>query len=473
MIFYQHKKPFYFLLEVKKHLILHKILQRMKIIIAGGGEVGSYLAHMLSSEEQDTYLIDNNPKRLEKAKQNNDILGLNGDAKDIDVLKEAGVKNCDLLIAATSSEETNLLICILGNKLGAKRTICRISNFEEIGNDMLTLYQEIGINHVISPVEIAAKEIHQLIKHEAFLDNYDFEEGKLSVFSIQVSENSNMVGNCVLDSPHFHNNLSFKPIVILRENETIMVQANTEFLVNDIVYFISTPKGYEEIPLICGQEDFDIKDVMILGASKIGVLTAERLEGKYNVTLIEKDEEKATYIANQLQKTLIINGDGTDVSLLENLKIEDMDAFIAVTGDSETNIIASLVAKSHGVRKTIAGVENIDYIKLSHNIGIDTLINKKVIAANDILKYIRKGEVNAIATLNLEAEVIEFTVKAKSKICKRPLKDLKLPPMINIAGVVRDDIGFIPFGDFQLEEGDKAIVFTNDETIHKIEKLFQ
>jgi trk system potassium uptake protein TrkA len=252
-----------------------------------------------------------------------------------------------------------------------------------------------------------------------------------------------------------------------------MVQAKTEFKVNDIIYFISTPKGYEEIPLICGQKDIDIKDVMILGASKIGVLTAEKLQGKYNVTLIEQNEDKANKIALKLKKTLVIHGDGTDVSLLEEQSIDDMDAFIAVTGDSETNIISSLVAKSHGVRKTISGVENIDYIKLSHNIGIDTLINKKVIAANDILKYIRKGEVNAIATLSLDAEVIEFTVKANSKIAKKILKELNLPPMVNIAGVVRDGKGFIPFGEFQLAEGDKAIVFTNDESIHKIENFFQ
>ncbi|MBT4881559.1 MAG: Trk system potassium transporter TrkA [Flavobacteriales bacterium] len=445
----------------------------MKIIIAGAGEVGSYIAHMLATEAQDTYLIDNNKKRLDKAQQHNDIIGLEGDAKDVAVLIEAGVKSCDLLIAATSSEETNLLICILGKKLGAKRTISRISNFEEIGSNMRTLYKEIGVDHVISPVEIAAKEIHQLIEHEAFLDNYDFEGGKLSVFSIQLAECSPLAGNCVLDSKQFHNNLSFKPVSILRHGETVMVQARTEFLTDDIVYFISTPKGYEEIPLICGQEDFDIKDVMILGASKIGVLTAERLEGKYNVTLIEQNEEKANKIALKLKKTLVIHGDGTDVSLLEEQSIEDMDAFIAVTGDSETNIISSLVAKSHGVRKTISGVENIDYIKLSHNIGIDTLINKKVIAANDILKYIRKGEVNAIATLNLDAEVIEFTVKANSKITHKILKELNLPPMVNIAGVVRDGKGFVPFGEFQMAEGDKAIVFTNDDAIHKIEKFFQ
>ena len=444
----------------------------MKIIISGAGDVGSYLAHMIANEEQDTYLIDNEGKKLEKVTQHNDIFGIKGDAKDVEVLKEAGIKDCDLLIAATSSEETNLLVCILAKKLGAKRTICRISNFEEISNDLRTFYQEIGIDHIISPVENAAQEIHQLIKHESFLDNYDFEGGKLSIFSIQINKNSPIANNCVLASSEFHN-LAFKPLAILRAGETILVQAETIFLEGDIVYFISSPKGYETIPLICGQQDFDIKDVMILGASSIGVLTAEKLEKKYKVILIEQDENKCNEIALRLKKTLVIHGDGTDVNLLEEQNIQNMDAFIAVTGDSEINIISSLVAKSHGVRKTIAGVENIDYIKLSHTIGIDTLINKKVIAANDILKYIRKGDVNSIATLNLDAEVIEFTVKEGSKISSKQLKDLALPKMVNIAGVVRQGKGFIPFGDFKLEAGDRAIVFTNDETIHIIEKFFE
>ncbi|KRO55905.1 MAG: Trk system potassium transporter TrkA [Bacteroidetes bacterium] len=444
----------------------------MKIIIAGAGDVGSYLAQMIANEEQDTYLIDNDGKKLEKVTQHNDIFGIKADATDVTVLKEAGIKECDLLIAATSSEKTNLLVCILAKKLGAKRTICRISNFEEISNDLRTFYQEIGIDHIISPVENAAQEIHQLIKHESFLDNYDFEGGKLSIFSIQINKNSPIANNCVLASSEFHN-LSFKPLAILRAGETILVQAETIFLEGDIVYFISSPKGYETIPLICGQQDFDIKDVMILGASSIGVLTAEKLEKKYKVILIEQDENKCNEIAVRLKKTLVIHGDGTDVNLLEEQNIQNMDAFIAVTGDSEINIISSLVAKSHGVRKTIAGVENIDYIKLSHTIGIDTLINKKVIAANDILKYIRKGDVNSIATLNLDAEVIEFTVKEGSKISSKQLKYLDLPKMVNIAGVVRQGKGFIPFGDFKLEAGDRAIVLTNDETIHIIEKFFE
>jgi trk system potassium uptake protein TrkA len=212
---------------------------------------------------------------------------------------------------------------------------------------------------------------------------------------------------------------------------------------------------------------------MILGASRIGVLTAEILEKDYNVILIEEDREKATKIAEQLKDTLVINADGTDVSVLEEENIDEMDAFIAVTGDSEINIISSLIAKNHGVKKTIAGVENIDYINLSHNIGIDTLINKKIIAANNIFKFLRKGEVSAIANFHgVEGEIIEFNVKADTKISTKPLRELKLPEGVSVAGVVRNNKGFIPFGGFQLEENDKVIVYSKKESISDLEKFF-
>jgi trk system potassium uptake protein TrkA len=212
---------------------------------------------------------------------------------------------------------------------------------------------------------------------------------------------------------------------------------------------------------------------MILGGSRMGVLTAELLEKDYNVILSEKHRRKAEQIAEKLKKTLVINTDGTDVQALEEENIEDMDAFISVTGDSETNIITSLVAKSHGVKKTIAGVENIDYINLSHNIGIDTLINKKMIAASNIFKFIRKGEVEEIASLyGVDGEIIEFNVKAGTKITSKPLRHLKMPKSTKIAGVIRDNEGFIPFGGFQLQEGDKVVIFTLKQSIQEIEKFF-
>ena len=446
----------------------------MRIVIAGAGEVGFHLAKMMSNEAQNIYIIDDNEDRLNYVQSHIDALVVRGNAKDIHVLKEVKVDSCDLLIAATSSEETNLLVCINGKKLGAKRTIARISNYAGIGSEMRELYSELGVDDIISPVELASKEIKRLIGQSAFTNDFEFEGGKLTVFGITISSKSPLKDKSVSDTKHLNPNRSFKPIALLRNDETIMVQSDTTLIENDIVYFISAPESINEITNICGQECFEIKNIMILGGSRIGVLTAALLETKYKVILIEKDKRKAEQIAEKLKKTLVINTDGTDVQALEEESIEDMDAFISVTGDSETNIITSLVAKAHGVRKTIAGVENIDYINLSQNIGIDTLINKKIIAANNIFKFIRKGEVKAIANLHgVDGEIIEFNVKGGTKITSKPLRDLKIPKTANVAGVVRGNEGFIPFGGFQLQAGDKVVVFTLTDAIHDIENFFQ
>jgi len=444
----------------------------MRIIIAGAGEVGFHLAKMMSSESQNIYIIDENEDRVNYVQAHLDVFCVLGDAKDLEVLKENKISSCDLLIAATSSEETNLLVCITGKKLGAKRTIARINNYEGIGTSMRVFYESLGVDNIISPVELASKEINRLITQSAFTNDYEFEGGKLSVFGIPICDKSPLKDKSVVETAYLNPNRSFKPLFLLRGEKTILIQASTVLKENDIVYFISTPESIPLITKICGQQFYDIKNIMILGASRIGVLTAEILEKDYNVILIEEDRNKATRIADQLKHTLVINADGTDVSVLEEENIAEMDAFIAVTGDSETNIISSLIAKSHGVKKTIAGVENIDYINLSHNIGIDTLINKKIIAANNIFTYLRKG-VSAIANFHgVDGEIIEFNVRADTKILSKPLRELKLPETVGIAGVVRNNKGFIPFGGFQLEENDKVIVFSNKESISELEKLF-
>lgn len=445
----------------------------MRIIIAGAGEVGFHLAKMMSKESQNIYIIDEDEDRINYVQAHLDVFCVLGDAKDLNVLKENKISTCDLLIAATSSEEINLLVCITGKKLGAKRTIARINNYEGIGTDMRVFYESLGVDNIISPVELASKEIKHLITQSAFTNEFEFEGGKLSVFGISIHESSPLLNKTVVESAYLNPNRSFKPLVLLRGQETISIEAKTVLLENDIVYFISTPESELELTKLCGREIFEIKNIMILGASRIGVLTAEMLEKKYNVILIEENKQKASKIAEQLSKTLVINADGTDVSVLEEENISEMDAFIAVTGNSETNIISSLIAKSHGVKKTIAGVENMDYINLSHNIGIDTLINKKMIAANNIFKYIRKGEVSAIANFNgVDGEIIEFNVKADTKICSKPIRELKLPKETIIAGVIRNNKGFIPFGGFQLEENDQVIVFTKLKSIPDVEEFF-
>ena len=446
----------------------------MKIIIAGAGNVGFHLAKMLSSEAQDIYLLDKNEDRLQFVASQIDVFTIHGDAKSIEVMEMAAVSSCDLIIAVTSSEETNMLVCMLAKKFGAKRTIARINDVDIIKNNKEYYYNELGIDTLISPTHLATMEIERLIHRAVFTDDLEFENGKLTVFGICVDKNSPLVDKTIKENSNLNPKLSFKPIALHRNEETIMINNDTVLLSNDIVYFISNPESIDTIIKVCGKESFKIKDIMILGGSRIGVYAAELLESNFNVTLVEKDKERCEVIAGMLKRTLVINLDGHDVKQLEDEGLRDMDAFITVTADSEMNIMSSLVAKNHGVKKTIARVENIDYIHLSQAIGVDTLINKKIIAASNIFKYVRKGNVSSVASLHgVDAEIIEFIVKPKSKVTKAPIRELKFPKTSNIAGVIRKGKGIIPFGDFQLKSEDKAIVFSLTESIHKIEKFFQ
>ncbi len=446
----------------------------MKIIIAGAGNVGFHLAKMLSSEAQDIYLLDKNEERLQFVASQIDVFTIHGDAKSIEVMEKATVSSCDLIIAVTSSEETNMLVCMLAKKFGAKRTIARINDVDIIKNNKEQFYNDLGIDTLISPTHLATMEIERLIHRAVFTDDLEFENGKLTVFGICVDKNSPLVYKTIKESSYLNPDLSFKPIALHRNEETIMIKNDTVLLSNDIVYFISNQESIDSIIKVCGKESFKIKDIMILGGSRIGVYAAELLESNFNVTLVEKDKERCEVIAGMLKRTLVINLDGHDVKQLEDEGLRDMDAFVTVTADSEMNIMSSLVAKNHGVKKTIARVENIDYIHLSQAIGVDTLINKKIIAASNIFKYVRKGNVSSVASLHgVDAEIIEFIVNPKSKVTKAPIKDLKFPKTSNIAGVIRKGKGIIPFGDFQLQSQDKAIVFSLTESIHKIEKFFQ
>lgn len=446
----------------------------MKIIITGAGAVGYHLAKMMASESQDIYLIDENKERLAYVQGHLDVFAIHGDAKSILILQEAKIDSCDLLIAVTSSEETNLLVSILGKKFGAKRTIARINNLELNEQKNAAIFHDLGVDVLISPVKLAAEEIIRLVRNSVFTDDHEFENGKLTVFGISIDESSPMKDKTITQSSYLNPDLSFKPIAISRREKTLIVNSDTTIRESDIVYFISNQESIDHVISICGKKSFDIKDIMILGGSSIGILAAKMLENDYNVTIIEKDKSVCEKIAGILKHTLVLNIDGRDVTAIEEEGLADMDAFIAVTGDSESNIMSSLVAKNHNVKKTIARVENIDYIHLSQNIGIDTLINKKIIAASNIFKFVRKGQVEAIATLNgVDAEIIEFVVMPDSKVTKLRIRDLKFPKTANISGVVRNNIGFIPFGEFQLEVGDKAVVFAKTECVHKIEKYFQ
>ncbi len=448
----------------------------MKIIIAGAGEVGFHLAKLLSYESQDITLIDNNRDNLVYADTHLDIRTIKGDATSISILKEANVKHVDLVIGVTSSESTNITVCVLAKQLGAKRTIARISNTEFLENKEELGFVKFGIDELISPEALAAAEIALLLNQSAFSDSYEFENGALIMIGLDLSRTAMFVGKTVKEAAAIFPKLNFVPIAIQRfgTQYTLIPRGDTQFKEGDQVYFVTTRDGVEVLYKLTGKVKHSIKNIMILGGSKIGRKTARDLSrNNFNVKLIESDREKAFDLADELPQVLVINSDGRNVELLEEENIHDMDAFIAVTGNSETNIMSCLVAKSKSVKKTIALVENMDYFQLSHSIGIDTLINKKLLAANNIFRYIRKGEVVAMTKLNnMNAELLEFIVKASSQVCDKKIKDIDFPRSAIIGGIIRNGEGLIALGDFYIKAGDRIVVCCLPRSINKVEKLF-
>lgn len=447
----------------------------MKIIIAGAGDVGFHLAKLLSYESQDTYIIDYDGDKLNYINNHLDVIAKKGDATSIKLLKEIGIDSADLLLAVTESQNTNFAISVIGKSLGAKKTIARISNPEFLSNETVD-FKKFGVDFMISPEDLAAKEIKQLLNQSSFNDTVAFENGVFNVMGTMLGYKSPILDLTVKEAKEKFCLVDFITIAIKREgvSQTIIPRGDTTYKLNDQVYFSVPNYSIDKLYGIIGKEHIDIKNVMILGGSRVGRKTARKLcKDDFKVKLVEKNKDKAFALAEELRNTLVIYGDGRDLELLEEENIREMDAFVAVTGDSETNIMSCLVAKSKGVKKTVALVENMDYINISQTIGIDTLINKKLIAASNIFRHIRKGEILALANLhNVDAEVFEFEVQPNAKVTKKIIKELRFPREAIIGGVIRNGKALMSFGDFQLQSGDKAIVFCLPESITIVEDLF-
>lgn len=448
----------------------------MKIIIAGAGEVGFHLAKLLSLESQDITLIDNDRDSLMYADTHLDIRTLKGDATSIAVLKDAQVKDVDLVIGVTSSETTNITVCVLAKQLGAKKTIARIANTEFLENKDELGFVQFGIDELISPEALAAIEIGQLLNESAFNDTFEFEDGALTMVGLTMASAAAFVGRSVMETARIFPEVHFMPIAMRRRGtqETVIPRGDTVFHEGDQVYFITAKGGVSDLYKLTGKIRQEVKNVMILGGSKIGKQAALDLSRKgLNVKLIESNKDCAYDLADELPKALVILGDGRNVELLEEESIQDMDAFIAVSGNSETNIMTCLVAKSRNIKRTIALVENMDYFQLSHSIGIDTLINKKLLAADNIFRYIRKGDVVATTHMNnIDAELLEFIVKPSSKVANKRIVDLNFPRSAIIGGIIRNGKGQIALGNFRIEPGDRAVICCLPRSIRKIEKLF-
>lgn len=445
----------------------------MRIIIAGMGDIGYQLAKQLSTENHDIVAIDLDHDRLSYTDQMADILTIEGSSTSIEILEQAQIEKTDLLVAVTSSQEVNIATAIIGKKIGAKKTIARISNAEYLNPKHGVNFSELGIDFMIYPEELAAIETVNLINRTAATDIIEF-EGKLFVIGLKLDKNAPVIHKTISEISKQYSTFDFRVVAIYRNFRTIVPKGNDKFLPNDQIFVITKTEALETVLKLAGKENIRFDNIMILGGGKIGRRVASLLSNNMKVKLIDSNPEKAFELADALPNTLVIQGDGRDIDLLAQEGIIDVDAFIAVTEDAETNIISCLLAKHLGVKKTIALVDKVEYVPLTQTIGLDSLINKKLIAANNIVRFIKKGEIISYSSLEgIDAVVLEFIAYPNSKITSVNIAELEFPKDAIIGGYLRKDESYIALGSSKIIPGDKVVVFSLPEAVNKIEKFFK
>ena len=445
----------------------------MKIIIAGAGNVGTHLAKLLSREKQDIILMDDDEEKLTALSSNFDLLTVTASPSSISGLKEVGVKEADLFIAVTPDESRNMTACMLATNLGAKKTVARIDNYEYLLPKNKEFFQKLGVDSLIYPEMLAAKEIVSSMRMSWVRQWWEFCGGALILIGTKMREKAE-----ILNIPLYElggPNIPYHVVAIKRGTETIIPRGDDVIKLHDIVYFTTTRKYMPYIRKIAGKEDYaDVRNVMIMGGSRIAVRTAQYVPDYMQVKIVDNDINRCNRLTELLDdKTMIINGDGRDMDLLIEEGLKNTEAFVALTGNSETNILACLAAKRMGVEKTVAEVENIDYIGMAESLDIGTVINKKMIAASHIYQMMLDADVSNVKCLTFaNADVAEFTVPAGAKITKHFIKDLGLPKGTTIGGMIRNGEGVLVTGDTLIQPGDHVVVFCLSMMIKKIEKFF-
>ena len=445
----------------------------MKIVIAGAGEVGSHLAKMLSGGMHDITVIDYHSKKLDEIAGFADVVTVEGDCTAFAVLKKASVRKSDLFIAVNPDENMNIVSSVLAKQMGAKKSIARIDNNEYLEPNNKEMFINMGIDYLFYPEKDAAREVINLLGHTSTTEYVDFSGGKLSLVVFKLESTSPLVDMTLFDVTKDRVHLPYRTVAISRAGNTIIPRGSDRFMEGDTVYVITTQESTKSVVEFSGKSNIDINNLMILGGSRIGVRVAMELQDKVDVKLIDYNSDKAYKLAEKLDKTLIINEDGRNIESMLEEGLNNMDAFVAVTGRSETNILAAMLAKRMGVKRVIAEVENLNYINLAESIGIDTIINKKLITASNIFRFTMSTDVQAIKCLNgCDAEVLEFIAKPNSLVTKQKIKDIGFPHDAIIGGIVRGDKIFIAVGDMEINAYDRVVVFAMPKAISRIGNFF-
>lgn len=445
----------------------------MKIIIAGAYAIGIHLAKLLSRNNEDITLMDEDLDRLSHINDEYDLLTMEANPSSIEAMKEAGVEHADLYIGVTPDEALNLNCCIMAKALGAKKTVAKIDNPEFTDPKLQAFFDKLGVSSLIYPEMLAAIDINNGLKMSWVRQRWDVHDGALVMLVIKLREECEILNEplkniCGPNDP-------FHIVAIKRQGETIIPGGNDELKLFDMAYFMTTKNYIPYIRTIVGKEHYaDVKNVMVMGAGQTAVRAIKTMPNYMGVKIIEIDNQRCQELNNILDdNVLVINGDGRDVPLLIEEGIKNTQAFVALTGNAETNILACLTAKRLGVRKTVAMVENTDYVAMAENLDIGTIINRKTIAASRIYQMMLDADVMNVRFLDsANADVAEFIVQEGAKVTKHPVKDLGMPVGVTIGGLVRQGEGMLVSGNTQIMPGDSVMVFCHNINMKKIEKYF-
>ena len=443
----------------------------MRIIIAGAGEVGLHLAKMLSREELDVVLIDTDGDVLTEVENNYNLIAIEGNPTSFETLKRAGVNEADLFLAVTPNEAHNIVACTIASQMGATKTVARIDNYEYTRPEHKSYFKSMGVDDLIYPELLACEEVMAAMKHTWARSWFELHDGALVLIAVKLRENASILNRKLYELAG--SNTIFHIAAIKRHNHTIIPRGQDEVQIGDIVYFTTTPEYVEGIREICGKEQVNVKNIMILGGSRIAIRIAATMGDDVRIKLFEIDREKSYKLVEKMRNTTIIQGDARDEELLSEEGIADTDMFIALSDSSETNILACLTAKQMGVPRTVAEVEDIQYIAVAENLNIGTVINKKLIAASRIFQLLLDTDsTNAKCLALADAEVVELVAKPNSKITRRIVKELNLPNDMTLGGVIHNGVGTIVTGNTQIEANDHVLVFCLDTALGKLDQWF-
>lgn len=443
----------------------------MKIVIAGAGDVGSHLAKLLSNEEQDILVIDNDPAKVDPLDANYNLMTMTGSPTSFRTLRDAGVDKCDLFIAVTPYETDNITACAISKRLGAKRTVGRIDSYDYMNPENKPVVKEMGIDSLIYPEFVAAQEIISALRRSWVRNWFELHNGEIIVVGVKLRANAPLAGMQLKEFASKQHN--FHVSAIKRNHEIIIPRGDDRMMIGDILYFTTTHDHVDELIDLCGKTWYRIRRVVIMGGSKIAIRLARMAADEFKIKIIEENVDVCRKLPQMCPGVEIVHGDARDVDLLNEEGIEDTDAFIALTDSSESNVLACLTAKELGVKKTIAEVENIHFISQAEGLNIGTVINKKLLASSSIFQLLLDADSSTPRCLALaEAEVAEIVAREGSKITKAPVKDLRLQRDMTIAGLIRDGKGMLVSGDTHIKAGDHVVVFCMAGYLHKVEKLF-